>query len=103
MYNVREKQAFIIIITTAGCRDVHIYLHVEGSKARVVVVVAVSCVHIINYNIYIYVYMFIRYYTWVVIGCSRLPGALRDSVSIRVSDGNIITSSYNDHHNNIAR
>jgi len=46
--------------------------------------------------------MFIRYYTRVVIGCSRLPGALRDSVSIRVSDGNIIiTSSYDDHRNNI--
>jgi hypothetical protein len=35
---VREKQAFIIIIiiiittTVAGCGDVHINLHVEGSK-----------------------------------------------------------------------
>jgi len=48
--------------------------------------------------------MFIRYYNiWVVIGRSRLRGALRDSVSIRVSDGNIIyiIFLYNDRHNNI--
>jgi len=58
VYDVREKQAFIIIIiiiiiTTAGCRDVHIFACRRVKSPRVV---AVSCAYniIINYNIYVY-------------------------------------------------